>query len=154
MRLTNLDDVGCLMTSDWINGKKKFFALLEYISMCCVLLALLTGMLYDVIDEYQTHVVILFALFLVAMLVTLSMKGLCSLMWGYSYTDLLELPKRDCRLILEAIEKHDEFRFLKERIANMDRKLTILEGDFIKDQLKELESNLDEQACRALYGVH
>lgn len=155
MILTCLDDVGQLITVEWLKKKIGFFDLVEKLLVGSGALSVLSLVVIctDLDADLDMYMLCVFGVFATIAFVLFLVAEVCTFIWGFEPKDLMAMPQSDCRIILEATEKYDEFRFLKERIANMDRKLTILESEFIKSQLKLLEAKFDEQACRSLYGV-
>lgn len=155
MKLTSLDDVGQLITVDWLREKIRFFDLIEktYLSSTLLCVFSLIAICTYIDPNLETLAFVVPAVFALVAFILFLVAELCAFRWGFNSVDLLAMPQSDCRIILEAIEKYEECHFLKERLANMERKLTILESNFIKGQLRFIEAKLDEQACRSLYGV-
>lgn len=64
-----------------------------------------------------------------------------------------DMPQSMCEEVLQSLDKYNELEFLKERIASMDRKLTIEEGLYITNYHKVRLERQREEYCKKLYGI-
>ncbi|HHJ3079699.1 TPA: hypothetical protein ACPVZG_003538 [Vibrio parahaemolyticus] len=71
--------------------------------------------------------------------------------YGFTYRDM---PQSMCEEVLESLDKYSELEFLKERIANMDRKLTTEEGLYITNYHRVILKKKSEDSCKRLYGIN
>ncbi|ELP5898531.1 hypothetical protein QTV49_000405 [Vibrio vulnificus] len=64
-----------------------------------------------------------------------------------------DMPLSKCEEVLEALDTYSELKFLKGRIANMDRKLTTEEGLYITNYHRVILKKKSEDSCKKLYGI-
>ena len=69
---------------------------------------------------------------------------------GFIYSDM---PQSKCEEVLDALNKHSELEFLKERISRMDRRLTVEEWVYIANYHKVKRLRRQEESCKKLYGI-
>lgn len=151
LRITCPDDIGKVITPENLARAKRTF----HDTRCVILGSIGWFVILMVAVVFHNYESLLYAAFGVLGLGFLAIiyRAWFEFKNGISEEDLLEMPQSLCVNILDIIDDYEDLGFLKERIANMDRKLTTSEASCIIGYPLILLKQEQAAACRTLYGM-
>lgn len=151
LRITCPDDIGKVITPENLARAKRTFH-----NTRCVILGSIGWFVILMVavcfHNYDSLVYPAFGFLGLAILFSLYREWF-EFKQGVGEGGLLEMPQSLCMNILDIIDDYEDLAFLKERIANMDRKLTVSEANCITSYPLKILEKEQEMACRALYGI-
>ncbi|MEH0791243.1 hypothetical protein KW882_02920 [Vibrio parahaemolyticus] len=154
-RIRKPEDIGELITSDYIRKLRAIH--LGLMILAAASLLIITYIIYsDNVQDSPFSFAFLLNVTLASLLPFLAFMVMTyetnsSFYDGFIYRDM---PQSMCEEVLEALDTYSELKFLKDRIANMDRKLTTEEGLYITNYHRVILKKKSEDFCKRLYGIN